>query len=286
VPAAEIRVEAVNTCRAKARLQAALIYSYNDTGHIYANVSDRARFPTIFERFSTRFGTTLSNPNLKAERAINYEIGGGDMFFGNTRLDAAVFYSDVTNALENVPVTFCDTTSTTAKNCTGAGGVPGTVVIPAPMQTQNAGDGKYYGFEFSADITITENLQAGVRYTYINRNIDAQNPINPPLPANFHLTGLPYSQVFAYLTWDVTPQFSITPNIQLASDRWSNLSGNPNVFLKTGSFFLLNFEADYAFTDKIDVQIGARNLLDENYQLTAGFPSEGRNFFLNLRLRS
>jgi iron complex outermembrane receptor protein len=72
----------------------------------------------------------------------------------------------------------------------------------------------------------------------------------------------------------------------LASDRWSNLSANANSFLKTGSFFLLNLEADYAFSQNLDFQIGARNLLDENYQLTAGFPSEGRNFFINLRYRS
>jgi iron complex outermembrane receptor protein len=264
--------------------QTALIYRYSDSGHVYANVSDRARFPTIFERFSTRFGSTLSNPNLKAERTINYELGGGDTFFGNTRFDAAVFYSDISGALENVPINFCDTTSTTAKNCTGTGGLPGT--LTAVMQTQNVGDGKYYGFEFSVDSRVLDTVQAGVRYTYVNRDIDAQNPVNPPLPANFHLTGLPYSQVFAYLTWNATPQLSITPNIQAASDRWSNLTGNANVFLKTGSFVLVNLEADYAITENLDFQVGARNLFDQNYQLVLGFPSEGRSFFLNLRYRS
>src|SRR4029079_14415036 len=33
-------------------IQGALIYNYDDTGHVYANISDRARFPTIMERFS------------------------------------------------------------------------------------------------------------------------------------------------------------------------------------------------------------------------------------------
>ncbi len=264
--------------------QAALIYNLTDTGHVYANVSDRARFPTLFERFSTRFGSTLSNPDLKAERAINYELGGGDVLFGNTRFDAAVFYSNVTDALENVPILFCDTTSTTAKNCTGVGGLPGTTT--AVSQTQNVGSGKYYGFELSADSSILDDLQAGVRYTYINRNLNAQNPANPPLPANYHLTGLPYSQLFAYVTWDVTPQLSITPNIQAASDRWSNQSANNNVFLKTGAFVQVNLEVQYSLTDKIDFQIGARNLFDQNYQLVAGFPSEGRNFFINFRIRS
>ena len=203
--------------------QAALIYNYSDTGHVYTNVSDRARFPTIFERFSTRFGSTLSNPSLKAERAVNYEIGAGETLFGNTRVDGAVFYSNFTNGLENVPILFCDTTSAAAKNCTGLAGLPGT--INATSQTQNVGDGKYSGFEISADSRLLDVLQIGVRYTYIDRNIDAQNPINPPLPPNYHLTGLPNSELFAYLTWDVMPQLSVTPNIQLASDRWSNLSG-------------------------------------------------------------
>ena len=40
-----------------------------------AVVSSRTRFPTIFERFSTRFGTAIPNPDLEPERAVNYEVG-------------------------------------------------------------------------------------------------------------------------------------------------------------------------------------------------------------------
>jgi iron complex outermembrane receptor protein len=82
--------------------QGALIYNYSDTGHVHANISHRGRFPTLFERFSTRFGSTLSNPNLKAERATNYEIGGGDTFFGNTRVDGAVFFLHDRGATETI----------------------------------------------------------------------------------------------------------------------------------------------------------------------------------------
>jgi len=264
-------------------IQGALIYSYSDTGYLHANISDRSRFPTIFERFSTRFGSTLSNPALKAERAVNYEMGGGDMVFGGTRLDGAVFYSTFTDGLENVPILFCDTTSAATKNCAGIGGAQG--VLTSVNQTQNVGDGKFYGFELSSDSRIADDLLLGARFTYINRNLDAQNPANPPLPANYHLTGVPYSQLMAYLTWDIIPNFSVTPNIQLDTDRWSNQSTG-NGFLKTGAFFLVNLQADWRITDQIDLQVGARNLTDANYQLTAGFPSEGRSFFANVRIRS
>ena len=34
---------------------------------------------------------------------------------------------------------------------------------------------------------------------------------------------------------------------------------------------------------KLSLEVGAKNLFDENYQLTAGFPREGRIFFTVLR---
>jgi iron complex outermembrane receptor protein len=88
------------------------------------------------------------------------------------------------------------------------------------------------------------------------------------------------------VTWEITPEISITPNIQADSDRWSNLSGNASVFQKTGAFVTVNLEADYVLTENLDFQVGARNLFDRNYALTLGFPSEGRNFFINLRYRA
>jgi iron complex outermembrane receptor protein len=262
--------------------QGALIYNYSDSGHIYADVSDRSRFPTLFERFSTRFGSSLSNPNLKAERAINYEVGGGDTLFGNTHIDVAVYASQVTGLLENVPIIFCDTTSTAPKNCNGPNGVPGTQT--AVNQTQNVGNGWYFGYDLSADAVILPDLQAGVRFSYIDRNLDAQNPANPPLPANFHLTGEPFAQGFVYVSWAVTTQLTVTPNLQAASDRWGTSLGGG--YAKAGSFVSLNLEADYGVTENLILQAGAKNLLDQNYQLVPGFPSEGRSFFLNLRFRS
>ena len=138
--------------------------------------------------------------------------------------------------------------------------------------------------ELSFDGQIVDTVQVGARYTYINRNLDAQDPNNPPLPGNgtFHLTGVPYSQLFAYLTWDVTPRLSITPNVQLASDRWTQLQSG-TLYFKTGAFTLINLEAEFDLTERIGFQVGARNLFDQDYQLMAGFPSEGRSFFVNLR---
>lgn len=55
--------------------QAAAIWRYSDTAQLYASVSDRSRFPVLWELYSTRFGNAAPNPDLGPERATNYELG-------------------------------------------------------------------------------------------------------------------------------------------------------------------------------------------------------------------
>ena len=44
--------------------QSALIWKYASSGQVHASISDRGRFPVIFELYSTRFGTATPNPDL------------------------------------------------------------------------------------------------------------------------------------------------------------------------------------------------------------------------------
>ena len=42
---------------------------------------------------------------------------------------------------------------------------------------------------------------------------------------------------------------------------------------------------EYSVNDKIDIGVGARNLFDEEYSLTDGFPEPGRTLFATVRAR-
>ena len=56
--------------------QAAMVWRHARSGEWRARIlSDRARFPVIFELYSTRFGTATPNPDLGPERATNLEFG-------------------------------------------------------------------------------------------------------------------------------------------------------------------------------------------------------------------
>lgn len=239
--------------------QGALIWNATDTSSYYVNVSDRTRFPTLMERFSTRFGTAASNPGLKAERAANFEVGTKQTLFG-WHAEGSLFYSDVSNAIESV-------------------------ILPSPpapantTQSQNVGHGDFYGAELSLTGEIMEGLNLGANYTWQVRHIDTPGNVTP-----LQLTGDPMHKGFIYLDWQALPDFTITPNLSLASNRWtSNTAGTQ--YFKTGAFALAGLSLNYRFADHFDINAGVKNLFDENYQLTAGFPEPGRTFFMQLRYR-
>ena len=80
--------------------QGAAILDYSRNGTAYASVSSRTRFPTLFERYSTRFGTRAVDPNLDPERATNYEAGANDVF-GDVKVSGALLYSDIKDNIQN-----------------------------------------------------------------------------------------------------------------------------------------------------------------------------------------
>jgi iron complex outermembrane receptor protein len=240
--------------------QSAIVYRADDFNTWHASVSDRTRFPTIFERFSSRFGGATSNPDLEAERSINYEVGWTGAFARNSQMSAAVFYSDVSNLIQSVPFICQDPA------CLGQ----------AVSQSQNVGDGNYYGVEYSIDYAVNDSLLVGGNITWLQRDI--HNPSNPA----FELTGMPTVKGISYLTYKITDAWSITPNVEFASDRWT-VTSNGKLYYKTGAFALANFQTEYDLTDKTSLMLTARNIFDENYVLTDGYPEMGRSFYANMR---
>jgi iron complex outermembrane receptor protein len=256
--------------------QGALVYSLSDTGKVHASVSSRTRFPTVFDRYSTRFGTRAANPYLKPERATNYEIGWSDKIGRNAQLSTAVFYSDLNDSIQNVYV--------------GSSGSSAILGVNA--------DGHTYGFEISGDWDITPSLRIGANYTYLERELDYASGASGLTPAQqtalaaAHPEGTPRHEAFIYLAWKATERLTLTPNLELASDRSSLItsaestlpSGIPN-YVKAGSYALVNFQAEYRLTENVTAAFGATNLLDDNYSLVEGFPEAGRQFFTNVKAR-
>jgi iron complex outermembrane receptor protein len=246
--------------------QAAVLWRHASSGEWHASISDRARFPVIFELYSTRFGTATPNPDLGPERATNVEVGWRRLVAGRARLEAAVFRSDVRDLIQ-------------------------TVVLPnSTTQTQNVGNGNFSGFEFSADAPVGSAVRAGGNYTFTHRELtDALQP-------NLRPTGVPTNRAFLYATWQPVSPLRITPSLELADDRWSDVNPAPAPpaipYVKTGGYALLDLDATYAFGRGlasadfrgIELSLGFKNLLDDHYELAWGYPQPGRTFYVKTRM--
>ncbi len=241
--------------------QSMLVWRYSPQGQFHASVSSRSRFPTLFERFSTRFGTALPNPDLGPERSINYELGWKYRPNPDTRIETAVCYSDVTDFIQTV------------------------TVVPGTTQFQNVGNGHFYGFEISGVTRLHSQLTAGANYTFIRREItDVVNTA-------FRPTGVPQHKAYLYLSYTPTEKLEIIPSVELASARWTDVTLQPapilppgvGVYSLTGSYTLVNLTARYKVTKNLELTAGVRNLLDKNYELADGLPEPGRTVFAKAR---
>ncbi|MBN8605480.1 MAG: TonB-dependent receptor [Caulobacterales bacterium] len=241
--------------------QTALTYNLDANARVYGSVSSRTRFPTLFERFSSRFGTVIPNPGIGPERAVNYELGVEREWAEHVRFEGALFYSDIQNALVSVSVDF---------------GAP----IGVQQQTRNVASAHYYGGELSLTWDVADALTLGGNYTYIERDYEA--PTTPAIEPE----GVPTHKVFAYADWRINDALTFTPSVEIASDRWTSTAATPLRYYRTGNYMLFNTALSWQVTPEADVLFGARNLTDENYQLADGLPEQGRNFYLSLRLQN
>lgn len=237
--------------------QGQLLWTPDEATNLHLAVSSRARFPTIFERFSTRFGGATSNPDLDAERATQIELGGARQF-GPLRIEASGWYAKIDDAIVSFPFIFQG---------------------QATAQSRNVGSGDYYGAEFSATAQIAEGLRAGANYGWVHRKLD-----DPSLPA-FHATGVPEHSGFVWAEWSPIEALRILPSLDVASKRWTvNTAGTR--YYKIGSYALANLRVDFDVTDWATLGVGGRNLFDENYATVDGYPEGGRTLFVSLRLKN
>lgn len=222
----------------------------------HLSLSSRTRFPTLAERFSSRFGGATSNPDLEAERATNLELGGSKRF-GAVRVEGNAFYSWLEDAIVAFPFIF-----------------DGTSV----SQSRNVGKGEYYGVELAVSAQASDTLGLGANYTWTERDFT-----DPTVPA-FEPTEVPRHKAFAWASWEPVGRLTILPSVEIASDRWTvNTAGTR--YYRTGAYVQANLRVDYEAIDGVVLGAGVRNAFDDSYTLTDGFPEAGRSFFLSARAR-
>ena len=231
--------------------QIGFFYDLTNTGKIHASVARKSRLPTMKDKYSYKFGTALPNPDLKPEKATNYELGYQDTFFKKLLLKSAVFYSDITDMV--LQVTVPDPSK------------PGKTLL----QNQNIGDVRRYGFELDISGSLMQELNGGLNYTYIfsDNRTDATR-----------ITDIPKHKFFAYAKYMPLKCLTLIGNIEYNSQRYSSTDG----VQVARAFAVANFKAVYEIVRGMKLEGGISNIFDRDYALSEGYPEAGRSFFTNL----
>lgn len=224
--------------------QIGLFYDYSNKARFYLTTAKKTRLPSLKDRYSQRLGTFIENPDLQAEESINYEIGYQGNPWQGAQMSAAIFYSDISNKIQAV-----------------------ANVQDTLEQMQNVGEVRSSGIELGVSDTLTSWLELGANYTYI----DLDNISD----STQRLTDVPKNKFTAHALIQPIEAVDIIAFIEYNSKRWASNT------LELSGFITLNLKVAYQVHDNISLEAGVNNLNDENYSLADGFPSAGRQWFLN-----
>lgn len=226
--------------------QLGLYWTAPTGGVAHAGVARKSRLPSIKDRYSYRLGTAEPNPDLKAERATNYEVGYEDKLAGVVKAAATGFYHDITDfiLLTNV-----------------GGGL---------TQNQNVGKVHQQGVELEASAPLGTLAELGANYTYVH----SQN-----LSSSLKLTGIPDHKVMGYARLTPFGGLSLLASAEYDSRRYSSTDGLD----RAGGYLLVNAKLGWEPLARLNLEVGVENLFDRLYAIDDGYPEAGRTFFAEAR---
>jgi iron complex outermembrane receptor protein len=233
--------------------QMGLFYDLTPEHEFHITFSRKAHFPTMAERFSTRFDTVIPNPDLKPEYAYHYEAGYRGFIPGKASFTAAAYFSDFRDKILQESVRDAATGQTVSHSL-------------------NKDKWIYYGMEFSLEHFINDWLNYGGAFSYNkseSRYEDVRESNYPEFTGN----------IFAVLT--PFENLSIVPRAEYTSYRY--VSANYNNKEKLDEYLLVHCKARWEkLLNYFYVEAAINNITDKNYEIRQYFPMPGRVYTLTV----
>jgi iron complex outermembrane receptor protein len=212
--------------------------------------NQRARFPTLKERYSSTLLGRIPNPDLEPETAWNFGFDAG-YEKGAVQGAAGAFFSDVTDLIEQtVP--------------------PGG----GEERIENLGGVQYVGAETLLEWALGWGFRLSASYAFLDYDRgDAEEARLPYRPAHNGSVALAYA-------WRNLVDCSTTVRAVSGQDfqdpdtgRWGRL----------GAYSVWDGFVRVSPIPNLSLWLHAENLLDADYQSAYGFPETGRTFWIGIR---
>ncbi|MBP7809587.1 MAG: TonB-dependent receptor [Bacteroidia bacterium] len=261
------------------------VYTPIKTFQVYLNASTGFRSPNIDDVgkvFDSQPGiVVVPNPNLKPEYAYSGELGFATTVKNFLKLDAAFYYTYLSNALVRRPY-----------KLNGADSVLYNNQMSQVQALQNASHAYVYGIQsgieiyFGYGISIRNNItwQVG-RENSLDSSRYYPLTHSSPLFGNTHLT---YSRKMIKADFYVNYNGAMTYEDLALSERLEptvyakDASGKPYV----PSWYTLNFKLAFYASKYLAISAGVENITDNLYRpYASGISAPGRNFILSLRFK-
>jgi iron complex outermembrane receptor protein len=219
-------------------------------------------FPTMAQRYSTRFGLSLPNPHLGPEKANHFELGyrghwgGTDTGFGFS-LNSALYYSFMTGKIV-------------------------TIQLPSPPYPQtlvdysrNLDQTSFWGFELAPEFTLKEWLNLGLAFSLNNYHIGrSQDGVR-------FLSYYPQITCTGYAVIKPVAFLSIIPRFEYIGSRHADTGGTVTL----EGYALANCKVKIDLGKYVSLSAAVENILDTRYEIRRYSPQPGRTFSFTLEAR-
>lgn len=225
---------------------------------LYASIGQRSNMPSLSQRFSTRFGGYIPNPNLKAETATNYEIGIHQNLSQKHFLSAALFYTKTDDYIGTLSV--APQNGVCEEDC---------------EQNQNIGEEEHKGFEIGVDSFWLDSISTKLSYAFIDPELKKSDK-----KVAKYILGIPKHSLSAMVKFEPFKNFYIIPLLRYESSAYVDMA---NSSPKRDAFTTLDISLAYKFDFGLELNAGVKNISDEDYYYTLGHPEEGRTYHFGFR---
>ena len=224
-----------------------VIFQQSDTLRLRGAWGTAVKNPTFTELYGIYSGFQ-SNPNLNPEESESWELGL-DTTLSDERIQLGATYFNA--QLKDEIGSSCDANWT----CT-------------PINIEGISDRQ--GVELSSSFAVGDSLQVNAAYTYT----DSEDPagVEEQLRAK-HIGSI-------NVAWQVKSDTKLNINVQHNGSQTDYGFPNP---VMLDAYTLVNLNANYSASDKMDVYLSLNNLFDEDYQQVNGYETLG--FGANIGLR-
>ncbi|MFB0565219.1 MAG: TonB-dependent receptor plug domain-containing protein [Candidatus Aminicenantaceae bacterium] len=219
-----------------------------DISQVYLSIARKSRFPTLKEFYSEFLGRNIPNPELKEERALNYEFGFRTFLSPRSTFELSFFYSDLKDLI--------------VRKRTGT-----------LFQMQNVDRARYQGAEFSLNYQIQEGYNVNVNYSYL------QAINTSPGRKSSKLEYKPPHKFSLFFEYKLP--FSLKGMLKVLYIDKRYFEEPEGEFKHLSSYALLDLRIAKTL-GKFEVYLLLKNLFDENYEFEAGFPAPGREYIMGI----